>query len=628
MNLSLIKPKGTEWIAPSVLPDLSGAEEIAIDLETRDPNIKKQGPGWPRKDGNIVGFALAVEGKKLYLPVAHEGGGNLDKKKVYKYVQDVLNLQSDKIFFNASYDVGWLQAEGFKVNGKIIDAMIAAALIDENRFTYSLNALGFDYLKEIKSEADLKDAAAQFGVDPKAELYKLPAMFVGEYAEQDAALTLKLWNYFKIELVKQDLNNIFDLESELCPILIQMTQRGIRFDSDKAEQTKKEMQSQEKEYLKKMKDICGLNVDIWAAASIAKAFEKMNLEYSKTAKGSPSFTKNFLSSHPHELPQLIVKARELNKATGTFVTSLMDFASKDGRIHSHINQIRSDDGGTVTGRFSMVNPNLQQIPARNQNIGPKIRGLFLPEEEQRWASLDFSQQEPRLAVHYAVRLKLDGAEKAAEEYRTNSKTDFHQTVADMADIPRKAAKTIGLGLMYGMGKNKMAAELDLSPEEASELIGTFHRRVPFLKGLVHAVQNRIDSPESNGSIRTLMGRRCRFPLWEPSTFGLHKALPLEEAKREYVGHILKRAYTYKGLNRLIQGSAADQTKKAIVDCYRSGYLPLLQIHDELCFSIVNFEEAKTLADIMVNAVKLEVPSLVDQDMGQFWGDSSDLEDSC
>ena len=621
MTISLFPQLKTEWMAPEVFPDLSSAEAIAIDLETCDPGMKTSGPGWPTKNGYIVGFALAVDGWKGYFPTRHGGGGNLDEKRVRAFVQTALDLPCDKIFFNAAYDVGWLKAEGFRINGRIIDAMIAAALIDENRFSYSLNALGFDYLQETKSEQGLRDAAKEFGVDPKGELYKLPAMYVGEYAEQDAALTLKLWQYFKIELVKQELSPIFDLEAELCPHLIDMTLRGVRFDQDRAEQTWREFQKREKDALAQIKSLSGVQIDIWAAASIAKAFDKLGIEYPKTEKGAPSFTKSFLAHHAHPIAKAIVDAREYNKANGTFIEALLGYSKYDGRIHGHINQLRSDEGGTVSGRLSMANPNLQQIPARHPEIGPAIRKLFLPEEGEIWASLDFSQQEPRLAVHYAKLLDLKGADKAAEAYITDPDTDFHQTVADMAGIGRKQAKTIGLGLLYGMGKGKMAAELDLSTEEAGELITKFHELVPFMKGLVTAVQQRVDHPASNGSVRTLLGRRCRFNLWEPTDFGLHKPLPREQAVLEY-GPRLKRAYTYKGLNRLIQGSAADQTKKSMLACIAEGKLPLLQVHDELCLSVESVDQANKFAQAMMDCVKLEVPSKVDVECGPSWGEAT------
>lgn len=616
LNFSRISP---EWSPPDVLPDLSSAEMIAIDLETCDPNLKTHGPGWPTKDGFIAGFAIAVDGWRGYLPVQHQGGGNLDEKRVRKYVQDILNLPCDKVFFNAAYDVGWLKAERFTIKGRILDAMIAAALVDENRFSYSLNALGFDYLGEIKSEEALRKAAAEFGLDPKAELWKLPSVFVGEYAEQDAALTLKLWHYLKIEMLKQEVGSVFALETELCPILIDMTMRGIRFDRENADEVLSGMKLAEKELLARIHTMAGVNVDMWAAASIAKAFDKLDIPYGHTDKGAPSFTKAFLSTHRHPLAQLIVEVRELNKASGTFISKLLDCSSSDGRIHAHINQIRSDSGGTVTGRFSYNNPNLQQIPARNE-IGPRIRSLFLPEPGEFWGSLDFSQQEPRIAVHYASKMNLFGASKAVKAYYEDPSTDFHQTVADMASIERKQAKTIGLGLLYGMGKAKMALELDLEEGEAADLITKFHENVPFLKRLMARVQEKIQREGGDGSIVTLLGRRCRFPLWEPVSYETHKALPKPEAELAHSTSTLRRAFAYKGLNRLIQGSAADQTKKAMLDCFKlGGTMPLLQVHDELCFSITSKEHGQRLKELMENCVELEVPSRVDFEIGPNWG---------
>jgi DNA polymerase I-like protein with 3'-5' exonuclease and polymerase domains len=613
-------PTITEWVPPEVFPNLSTAKEIAIDLETCDPHMESFGPGWPRNDGFIAGYAVAVDGWNGYFPIAHGGGGNLDKRLVERWITDVLATPADKVMHNAAYDCGWLRANGFAINGRIVDTMLAAPLIDENRFNYSLNSLGFDYLKKVKSEALLKQAAADFGVHPKKELWKLPAMYVGEYAEQDAALTLELWHYFKIKMRQEEVESIFSLETEVFPVLMNMTQRGIRFDRTKAEQLIDRLQKREKAIYQELKSACGSGVDIWAAQSIAVAFDKLGVAYGKTEKGLPSFTKGFLETCEHPVAKLIVEARETNKTHSTFLQPYLDFSAKTGRIHPHVNQMRNEDGGTVTGRLSMANPNLQQVPARHEIIGPLVRSLFLPEEGELWASNDFSSQEPRLLVHYAHLLDLPGANKMVDAYNNDPNTDFHQMVADMAGIKRKAAKTIGLGLMYGMGKGKLGGELDLSGEEASELINTFHTKVPFLKGTVNAVMKRIEHPASGGSIRTLLGRKCRFPLWEPVEWGVNKALPREQAVIEY-GQRIKRAGTYKGLNRLIQGSAADQTKAAMVALAKAGFDPILQVHDELALSVKNKEQAQAAAEIMANAVRLEVPSRCDVEVGPSWGEA-------
>jgi DNA polymerase I-like protein with 3'-5' exonuclease and polymerase domains len=540
---------------------------------------------------------------------------------VERWIRDVLATPADKIMHNAAYDLGWLRATGFEVNGTIYDTMLAAPVLDENRFAYSLNSLGFDYLKEIKSEQGLKESASDFGVHPKKELWKLPAMHVGEYAEQDAALTLKLWHHFKALMRNDEVESVFKLETDVLPVLVNITLQGINFNRAKCEQKMAEMRRKETEILKYLKSQAGMQVDIWAAQSIAAAFDRLGVQYPKTAAGSPSFTKSFLDTHEHPMSKMILEARELNKTHGTFLEPYLKHSAKDGRVHTHFNQMRNEEGGTVTGRLSASNPNLQQVPARHEIIGPMVRGLFLPEDGDIWAANDFSSQEPRLLVHYATLLGLPGAEKMAQAYRDNPDTDFHQMVADMAGIKRKAAKTIGLGLMYGMGKAKLATQLDLPLDEASELIATFHSKVPFLKGTVDAVMKRIEHPASGGSIRTLLGRKCRFPLWEPTEWGVNKALPREQAVMEY-GSRIKRAGTYKGLNRLIQGSAADQTKAGMVALHKAGFKLLLQVHDEVALSVRNIDEARAAAEIMAKAVTLEVPSRVDVETGPNWGEAS------
>ena len=305
----------------------------------------------------------------------------------------------------------------------------------------------------------------------------------------------------------------------------------------------------------------------------------------------------------------------------------MKYTTPQGRIHGHINQIRSDDGGTVSGRISMNHPNLQQIPARDPQLGPMIRSLFLPEEGAKWASLDYSQQEPRILVHYAHAYArsqnhdMKGVNEFVDGYINDPNMDFHTMVAEMAKIPRKQAKTINLGLIYGMGVNKLSDQLDIPVDEAKGLIQQYHDRVPFVKLLMNGVMNKLNNRTSSGSIRSILGRKCRFDLWEPDTFALNKALPYKEAVNEYGPTTrLKRAYTYKALNRLIQASAADMTKQAMVNIYSEGIIPLIQIHDEIAVSFISTDETKKVASIMEDAVKLNVPSKVDVEVGPSWGE--------
>ena len=607
----IFKPQ-TEWLPPQDFPDLSKYDEISIDLETKDPDLKTMGSGSITGRSNIVGIAVAVQDWKGYYPIAHEGGGNMDKNMVLKWFQGVLNTDAIKIFHNAMYDVCFIRAAGLKINGTIVDTMIAGSLVDENRFRYDLGSLGRDYVGIGKNEAVLKETADLWGVDHKAEMYKLPAMYVGEYAEQDADLTLKLWQEMKKQMYHEDVEDIFKLETELFPCLVDMRFLGVRVDTQAAYELKQQLIEEEKECLYKVKKETSVDVQIWAARSIEKVFQKLNLPYDLTAKtSSPSFTKNFLQNHPHPLVKQIARAREINKSHTTFIDTILKHQHK-GRIHAEINQIRSDSGGTVTGRFSYNNPNLQQIPARNKELGPRIRSLFIPEEGCTWGCFDYSQQEPRLVTHYAALDGLYGVDEVLDSYN-EGEADFHQIVSDMANIPRSQAKTINLGLFYGMGKNKLQAELGVSKEDAEDLFRTYHDKVPFVKMLMESVMRRA---QDKGRVRTLLGRRCRFNLWEPNQFGIHKALSHEDALAEH-GPGIKRAFTYKALNKLIQGSAADMTKKAMVDLYKEGIIPHIQVHDELDISVNNNEDK--IKQIMESAVDLEVPNKVDYESGPNWG---------
>jgi DNA polymerase I-like protein with 3'-5' exonuclease and polymerase domains len=603
-----------EWTPPETFPDLSKYDEIAIDLETKDPELKQMGSGSVTNRGEIVGIAVAVEGWSGYYPIAHAGGGNMDKARVLNWFKDVLNTPAIKIFHNAMYDVCWIRSIGLKINGTIVDTMIAGSLIDENRYRYDLGSMGRDYVGKGKSEAVLKETANLWGIDAKSEMYKLPAMYVGEYAERDAVVTLDLWQRMKQEIQHQDIQSIFDLETELFPCLVDMRFLGVRVNLEAANELKNKLSSEEKECLQKVKIETGVDTQIWAARSIAQVFEKLRLPFDRTEKtNSPSFTKNFLQNHPHPTVKLIARAREINKAHTTFIDTIIKHTHK-GRIHAEINQLRSDSGGTVTGRFSYSNPNLQQIPARNKELGPAIRSLFIPEEGCTWGVFDYSQQEPRLVVHYAALQSLYGVSDVLDAYN-DSNVDFHQIVADMAEIPRSQAKTINLGLFYGMGKNKLQAELGVSKDKADNLFRQYHSRVPFVKQLMDNVSSRA---QNRGQIRTLLGRLCRFHLWEPNQFGIHKPLPHADALTEH-GPGIKRAYTYKALNRLIQGSAADMTKKAMIDLYKEGITPHIQVHDELDISVENSLEANKIKDIMEGAVELEVPNKVDYESGPNWG---------
>ena len=657
--------------------EIESGETVAIDLETYDPQLKTHGSGAIIGKGKVCGIALAFKDEKMYIPIRHRySHQNLDPKITWKRLNKILFQRDDvkKVFHNAMYDVCWIRKEsGLMPKGPIYDTMVAASVIDENRTgkkRYTLDSLSRDYLGETKYKNDLEEISNVD--DPMSNMHKLSWDQVREYAEQDVSLTLRLWNVFKKEIKKpintgtknvKTLESIFDLETRLFPCLVEMRFRGVRIDEKRTKTFGKELEDERKKILDQIKKETGVEILLWSADSFEPLLKQQNItDYKVTPKtGRPSITKLYLESHTNKYLKLIAKARQLDKLHNTFVTSILKYSNK-GRIHADINQIRSDQGGTVTGRFSMSNPNLQQIPARTEQ-GSKIRELFLPEENCKWASFDYSQQEPRLVVHYALKLKdqdISGAMDMAERYNKDPDTDFHDMVADMASITRKQAKTINLGLFYGMGKNKLARSLELETEEAKDLFDQYHKRVPFVRQLANSLQKYA---EENKQIYTLEDRFCRFNKWEPrdkywnaeeGRFVVQKykddengvkqimeeAVPIldgiDEAKDYYKANrsleqhkqdpfaenfesFCQPAFTYKALNRLIQGSAADMTKKAMVLLFEEGIVPHIQIHDELCFSIESEKQAEKIKTIMENAIKLEVPNKVDYESGPNWG---------
>ena len=616
---SMFPPKSS-WSVPAVFPQFSETETIAVDLETYDPHLMTCGPGWATGRGHVVGIGIATDNWNGYFPIRHEGGGNLDEGLVLRWLKNTLSSEKrEVIFHNSLYDVGWLRREGVDVKGKILDTIVAAPLVNENRYSYSLDNLGEFYCNEKKDESLLQNAALAFGVNPKSEMYKLHAKYVGPYGEQDAVLTLKLWKKLKLEIAEQNLEKILDMECRLIPLLLEMRWRGVRVDEEKADTISKQLSLKEQKIMVEIKRQYGSEVNLWANASLQSIFEKNKIWFPRTAKGMPSFQRDWLEGHDHELPQLIVKARKLNKARTTFIDKMIKDHCFNGRIHAEAHAMRNDRGGTVSGRFSYSNPNLQQVPARDPEIGNLIRSLFIPEEGCQWGVFDYSQQEPRLTVHYADQMKLTGAQDAVKLY-TEENADFHQIVADMANIPRKQAKTINLGLSYGMGKEKLIKELGIDDTEAESLFQQYHANVPFIRALQdQCARVAMD----RGYIKTFAGRRCRFDLWE-SRYERTLPLPLEEAKEKY-GDNLKRSYTYKALNRLIQGSAADMTKLAMLGLWEEGIVPHLQVHDEVDISIENTEQANTVARIMENCVELAVPLLVDMELGTSWGETKDIK---
>lgn len=614
------------WSPPNHFPDLSDANIISFDTETKDPYLLEKGPGTFRNDGYIVGISIATDtGFCGYYPIRHGSGGNIDRGIVLEWLNDQLGGSQLKVGANILYDLERLRAEGVTVRGPLHDVIGVEPLIDENRDTYNLDSLCKRYLGTGKTEDGLLAAGQAYGYkslrEVKGNLWKLHAADVGPYAEADAADPLNI--YFKqMQAIRdEDLMQVYQLEMNLIPVLLDMRFLGVAVDLDQAERVEKMMKDKAAEYAKRIRNLCGRDIDVWSNVDLARAFDKLHIKYNTTALGNPSFTADWLDSHPSDLAKFIKNQRKYARAASAGIRKMILENASNGRIHPTFKPTRDEEGGTRSGRFACANPNLQQVSARDPEIGPAVRGIFIP-DGGFWCAADYSQQEPRVTVHYGELMNFNGAKEAGDNYRKDPSTDYHQMIATMAGIPRKQAKTINLGLAYGMGLSKLSRELGMDFESAKEVKSQYDERVPFIPKLYEACMARASS---QGYIKTLLGRKCRFNLYEPcGQYGNDENYvaprPYEEALK--LGVAIQRAGTYKAMNRLIQGSSADMIKQAMIDVHRAGYTPHLSIHDELDFTLHSEKEVKEVQEIMLNCVKLTVPLKLDMELGENWGSAA------
>lgn len=613
LHMNMFVPK-SDWVPPDEFPDLRDAKLIALDTETRDPNLKTKGPGGVRNDGEVVGISIATDtGFSGYYPIGHLSGGNLDRDIVFSWLnRSLANSNAIVVGANILYDLEWLSCSGVNIRNVCHDVQIIEGLLDEEG-KYSLDALSTKYLGVPKDETLLREAAASFGIDPKSELWKLHSKFVGPYGEGDAVNTLGVYKAQLPLIAEEGLEPIFKLEHEVLPIVLKMRLNGVRIDLEKAEKLNKELAVQYKELLHDINKEVGFDVNPWANDHLARICSKLSIPVDRTAAGNPSFTKEWLEIQVNPVFRKIVSARTLDRLRGTFIEEKIINVSHNGRIHAQFHQMRGDEDGTRTGRFSSSNPNLQQVPSRDK-LAPLIRGLFIPEAEQHWCKLDYSQQEPRIAVHYALACGLKGADAALQAYLRGE--DFYKFVTNAAGITRRQAKDLTLGRMYGMGIAKMASKLHCSDREAAPILEAFDSSAPFLKKLSDQASR---NAKNKGFIKTVGGRHRHFNTYVPVGDRHSTALPKAEAEEKWGAVQLERFGCHKALNSLIQGSAADMTKQAMVNAYReTGFIPLMQVHDELNYSVDSKEQAAQLKGILENAIQLKVPVVCDLDFGKSW----------
>lgn len=619
------------WSPAKSFPDLLGVRVVGFDLETRDPNLSSRGPGFIRGDAEPVGVSVAADSAAWYFPFKHLGGGNLSREACVQFTRDLLS-DADRCIVGANlqYDLEAVEIGlGIKNRCSVIDVQIAEALIDEEAETYQLDALSKKYLGRGKDEALLREAAEAYGVDPKGGLWKLHSKYVGPYAEFDALAALLVYQEQQKVLSAEGTAPVFALEMELLPLLWEMRKQGIPIDMGAADKLSEFLKREEDALRLRLRREFQTDCNEMSAPEIAAVCDRLRILYPRTALGAPSFTADYLDEADHPFLILINDLRECAGMRNKFVDGWIHKNHVRGRIHPQWRQCASDDGGTRTGRMAASNPNPQQIPAgkyrktgKENTIGKAIRACFIS-DTGNWAKLDYSQQEPRVLVHFAALCNFTGAKIAKMAYQNDRNMDFYNYMMEAAGIDRRPAKDMYLGRCYGMGKDKMARKLNRSVEEATQILQVFDERVPFVKEIADSCNN---TAQRRGSIKTLLGRRRHFNFWEPQdSFNMRKqgldTLPVraDEAEKKWPGKRLQRANTHKALNSLIQGSSADMTKAALVKIWKeTGVVPYMQVHDEIDIAAVDEEQAREFQKIAETCVEMCVPIRADLSYGRSW----------
>lgn len=647
----------TGWTTPTEFPNLKHVMCLGLDTETKDIALPDKGPGFRRpgeEHAHLVGISVGtLDGGRWYFPMRHEvcPEQNMNPDNVLAWARDNLCTPGqEKVGANIMYDIDALWSEGVPVTGPFIDVQHAECLLDENRYTYNLDALLGKHFGETKVKDQLQSWIERSYGDEgnyRANIYRSPPSLVGPYAEGDVDGPLRLRAAQAPLLAKENLTELYDLENELLGPLVRMRQRGVRVDIEYAKKLDDELTIGIAQIDAKLAAVAGKPINVNSKSDLERLFKASGIELPRTApsakhpNGQPSITKLWLEHSPHPAAVLINERRKLEKYRNTFVRGYVLGLSVADRLHALFHPLKGDENGTVSGRFSSSLPNLQNIPARDEYWGPKLRALFIPEDGELWGRHDWSQIEYRFLVHYAR--KQAGGDVARAMYQNDPDTDFHEMTLDLVapvaqwDIStpvkrkqqRKPVKNINFGLCYGMGEPKLAADLGLNDVQAATLFKAYHTAVPFVKDLYSDAQTKA---RTRGYIVCVDQRRAHFDLYEPrynpDNVGRGKPLPYEEAVKCY-GRNVTRAGAHKALNRLLQGSAAGLMKRAMRDMYRAGVQNvlgdmLLTCHDETGHSVpptpAGQEALNEVKHIMETCMTLRVPIISEQSLGANWGE--------
>lgn len=585
-------------------------EFLVIDFETQDPYIDLQlGSGWVYGDIYLCGCAIYFpDGTSRYIA----------DKKVYK---KIIEQTDTLIVFKANYDIGILHMLGMDIEKfKIIDVLLMAKLHDSVLFEYTLNSLSKKYLGDVKSEAPLGDIATNLGLVKSRSMNPVKVAkrnmrmlqehhfdVVAEYAEQDVKLTFRLYQFFLEQQTKE--YYLLDFFSDLQKVLILNRAQGVCIDLIQLLKVQNKLQESLLDAQLALNDFNeGLPVNVYSSKDVVRLLRKFELPVGATASGKDGANKQHLESIDHPVCHAILRVRAVRTLKNNFIDKIVetqkytikvskeDFGSKaqHGFIYPEINPL----GASATGRFSSIG-GIQQIPKRNKEFAGLIRSVFIAHpSDLGFSSLDFSAQEPRLQVHYAAVCQAPGALELVERFKKDPLTDLHTLASEGLSISRDFAKIINLGLSYGMGPKTLARMLGCSELEAVKFRDAYFKKFPYLQILITQTARKL---KQRGYIKTLLGRHLHLD------------------KPSYRGDGQSQTYEYKGINKLIQGSAADQTMLVHVELYRQKIPFLFSVHDEICISVKYDGHVADVKRVMESATPLQIPVIAEAKTGSSWG---------
>lgn len=586
--------------ADKFLAMLRSKQELAYDVETNGLN---------RNKCYVCGYSLSDGQDAFYVPVRHEGGENISNVDEFEStVNEIIRTRKHKLIgHNIKFDKHFSSNHGIDLGQNIGDTMVYAALLDENKFSYSLKNVckGYDIAQK-KDEILYAHLSELFGVkadrNSMGHYYRTAGndAIAVEYAKGDTLSTYQLYQCQKKDLYAQQLDVVVGLEDNLISTLARIEKRGVRVDIDAVSKLKEEIDQLQTDAYSNIPLTENLEtINVKSGKDLQKYFEYLNItDWPVTDKGNPSFNKTYLKGM--EEGEAILHARKLDHFTSSFLDPLDNLIHKS-RIYTNFNQTAGEFGGTKTGRLSSYGPNMQQIPKRDKFIGKRYRKIFIPDDGYVIIEFDYSQAEPRLFSHYSREPIL------IKGYNSTPFIDMHAVAAEMMGISRDVAKNLNLGMMYAMGAMKLAISLGITYEEAKTIVKKWYKTFPRVGVFTKSAAERA---EQRGYVKTILGRRARFP---------------------------DLRFSYKAANRIVQGGSADILKWKLVELDRwlidndleDIAQMLLNIHDSVVMQIREDRLdlipliVKLLEDVQVEPFNLSIPFVADyKPASKNWSDAT------